>query len=306
MDDAVKHSESALTGRFVVACRDLQAGELVLSSKAFAAAVCNRARGMLCISCLAPGTCPVICEKCGHGFCSLACSESDAIVHAGECEVRRRMRGANFNDYTSTLVALAARAFSLRSIDEEGFNAVSKLCCHRGQAPLQLVADFRAAEKVARRATASLQDQDFVGLMLRFYSNGFSQRDAEGEIAFLLAPEASFFNHSCAPNTCRDSCSGLELRFRALEAVNYGSPLFISYVDLPSDAAEPLAQTEARRKMLQEHYFFHCECILCSGSRTCCKWSKRRLCQRSPMCSRRGFMIPFESSRVCSLCHQPD
>ncbi|CAE8644332.1 unnamed protein product, partial [Polarella glacialis] len=229
--------------RFVVASREVAAGELILQATAFAAAVTPLARKMICICCLGKLSEKTrLCDGCGHAFCSEECAEADRPLHEVECAVRRRLRGANFNDFTLTLTALAARALARGSFvadDNNNKKEVLDLCCHRGSAPLQLVSDFRAAERVAKRAAPQLAEQDFVGLMLRCFSNGFSRRDAEGETALLLAPAAAYFNHSCAPNACRDSSEGLQLQFWALETISAGLPVHISYVDLPCDPAEP-------------------------------------------------------------------
>jgi len=213
--------------------------------------------------------------------------------------------GANFNDFTVALTILAVRSLVLRSTDEAGFQEVLGLCSHRASAPMQLIADFRAAERIAQRCAEILQNQDLVGIMLRCYSNGFARRDDKGETALLLVPSASYFNHSCAPNVCRENCEGLELRFWALDKICKGTPLLLSYVDVPRDEGDPLATTERRRELLQEHYFFHCNCALCSSTKTCCKWAKAWLCPKSAMCRRRGFLIPRgDGRRECSFCHE--
>jgi len=214
------------------------------------------------------------------------------------------LKSANFNDFTVALTVLAVRSLMLRNTNEVGFREVMALCNHRSSAPMQLVADFRAAERIAHRSSELLRREDLVAIMMRGYSNAFARRDPEGETAVMFAPIGAYFNHSCAPNICRENSEGLRLRFWALESACKGDLLNVSYVDIPMDVIEPLAKTEARRQLLQEHYFFHCGCVLCSRAKTCCGWAKSRLCRNSAECRRRGFLIPRgEGRRECSLCH---
>lgn len=307
-ESCLEFTESATQGRFLIAAHDISIGDCVLTAHVFAATVIPRRQPVVCARCLLVLSEPLrvrTCSKgCGVGFCSDECQAADEALHAIECPLRWKLKSANFNDYTVALTILAVRCLLLRDSNEVGFQEVLALCNHRGLAPMQLVADFRAAERIAQRSTKLLQNQDVVGFMMRGYSNAFARRDPDGETAVVLAPIGAYFNHSCAPNVCCENSEGLQLRFWALDSSCEGDALHISYVDIPMDVAEPLAKTEARRRHLQDHYFFHCGCEICSRSSTCCKWAKSRLCRNSTVCRKRGFLIPREDGRrECCLCH---
>ena len=63
---------------------------------------------------------------------------------------------------------------------------------------------------------------------------------------------ASLFNHSCAPN-CHASTGVHRMAIMADVPIEPGEELTIAYCDVH----QPLA---ARRRLLKQHYRFHCEC----------------------------------------------
>eukprot|EP00796_Vickermania_ingenoplastis_P009842 gene9842-6914_t len=81
-------------------------------------------------------------------------------------------------------------------------------------------------------------------------------------IASGLYPEASFFNHSCAPNLCRVMRCGRTACFYALRRIAAGESLTISYTDVQED------NTAERRRLLLHGYRFFCHCARCSGVRS--------------------------------------
>jgi len=65
----------------------------------------------------------------------------------------------------------------------------------------------------------------------------------------------SLANHSCTPNATV-MFDGRRIELRALDAIEEGEQIFISYVD-------NLQSRDARRKELRERYFFECRCGKC-------------------------------------------
>lgn len=100
----------------------------------------------------------------------------------------------------------------------------------------------------------------------REYGNAFGMRQITEQgsveekefLGYLLYPEASFFNHSCAPNLLK-SRSGDKMVFRALQTIQQGEQLCIDYFQI---SAEPLAY---RQKTLKENWFFECACDRCKS-----------------------------------------
>lgn len=80
-------------------------------------------------------------------------------------------------------------------------------------------------------------------------------------IGFGFYPEASYFNHSCAPNLCRVMHKGgASAAFYALREIAAGEPLTICYTDI-----EERSSAERRRNLLSTYRFF-CLCERCHGA----------------------------------------
>ena len=65
--------------------------------------------------------------------------------------------------------------------------------------------------------------------------------------------EASVFDHDCVPNACA-SGDGLNLEIRALRNISPGEKITIDYL-------QDVLPREERQTMLQERYFFKCQCL---------------------------------------------
>uniref|UniRef100_A0A8C7WM80 [histone H3]-lysine(4) N-trimethyltransferase n=1 Tax=Oryzias sinensis TaxID=183150 RepID=A0A8C7WM80_9TELE len=88
--------------------------------------------------------------------------------------------------------------------------------------------------------------------------NCFTISDGElQEIGVGLYPSLSLLNHDCRPN-CVMVFNGTELQLRAVQDINPGEEVWISYI-------ETLSLTEDRQKQLEEQYHFTCHCQRCSS-----------------------------------------
>jgi hypothetical protein len=74
-------------------------------------------------------------------------------------------------------------------------------------------------------------------------------------LGLALYPGASFFNHTCDPNTVY-VFNGKSMVFRALRPITAGEEVTISYIRLVGGKAR-------RRAKLLSHYYFECTCALC-------------------------------------------
>ena len=110
-----------------------------------------------------------------------------------------------------------------------------------------------------------LTDDELYALISRIDSNVFGVFHREGGGAARVAMgrnvdlighgvyvAASLFNHSCAPN-CHASTGVHRMAIMADVPIEPGEELTIAYCDVH----QPLA---ARRRLLKQHYRFHCEC----------------------------------------------
>ena len=99
--------------------------------------------------------------------------------------------------------------------------------------------------------------------------------------ALYLGP--SVMDHSCQPNASV-SFDGINLIVRTLVDkpegnFNYGSDVFISYLDLLND-------TGGRREKLQKQYYFRCGCVRCSDP----GFERGMFCVQCTQCSREVFV----------------
>jgi len=76
-------------------------------------------------------------------------------------------------------------------------------------------------------------------------------------IGLCFEPVISLANHSCTPNATI-MFDGRTISLRALDAIEEGEQIFISYVD-------PTQSREGRRQELKDRYFFECGCGKCVG-----------------------------------------
>jgi hypothetical protein len=120
-----------------------------------------------------------------------------------------------------------------------------------------------AARQTGSKGADALQVSEtyFLRLCAATQCNSFGVYDADANcIAFGVYPEASYFNHSCAPNICRVMHHGGRVAaFYALRTIQLGEPLTISYTDV-----EQQNSAERRRNLLETYRFF-CMCERCSG-----------------------------------------
>ena len=116
-------------------------------------------------------------------------------------------------------------------------------------------------------SAAPLTDDELYALISRIDSNVFGVFHREGGAARVAMGRnvdlighgvymaASLFNHSCAPN-CHASTGVHRMAIIVDVPIEPGEELTIAYCDVH----QPLA---ARRRLLKQHYRFHCECKRC-------------------------------------------
>ncbi|GET00766.1 histone-lysine N-methyltransferase ASHR1 [Rhizophagus clarus] len=97
---------------------------------------------------------------------------------------------------------------------------------------------------------------DLIDYLCIFYCNNFNLHDNQlfvyGEGTF---PIGSLFNHSCRPNAIVMYDGAVQI-IKCIEVINVGEEINISYIDVALNRM-------TRKKMLQEKYFFECQCSRC-------------------------------------------
>lgn len=129
----------------------------------------------------------------------------------------------------------------------------------------------------------------FTRLCAVVQSNSFGIFTPEDRcLASGIFPEASYFNHSCAPNLCRVMTKGGQAAaFYALRPICAGDALTICYTDVQENS------TAERRRNLLAAYRFFCECVRCGTGReapTPTKHLEVPLCGQCPI---RGYLRPL-------------
>lgn len=90
--------------------------------------------------------------------------------------------------------------------------------------------------------------------------NSFGIRSEDGEeyMGYALYPEASYFNHSCAPNVAKVRV-GRRWVFSAEREIGAGEECCITYLG----GEERELDVRERRARLREHWGFECMCVRC-------------------------------------------
>jgi len=106
--DAVKVVHEPGVGRFVVATRDVQPGEVIFTESPIVSTVCDEHVESICLVCLRYTTAPLPCPTCSDvSFCSLSC-RSLALngFHKYECKLTQLFIHTGIKDLPLLLMAL--------------------------------------------------------------------------------------------------------------------------------------------------------------------------------------------------------
>ncbi|CAG8673267.1 18639_t:CDS:2 [Rhizophagus irregularis] len=131
----------------------------------------------------------------------------------------------------------------------------------------QSINNLKSFEKISNNTYENLNfnkisKDDLINYLCVFYCNNFNLHDNQlfvyGEGTF---PIGSLFNHSCRPNAIVMYDGAVQI-IKCIEVINVGEEINISYIDVALDRV-------TRKKMLQEKYFFECQCSRCSVQERC-------------------------------------
>ena len=148
---------------------------------------------------------------------------------------------------------------SCREMDEAGPSGRMFDCLERSQ-PTAMEAELTAlATRLPGLLPPGAHAADLEDVLCRLRCNTFRFCDETGgRLGAACYPQASMFNHSCAPN-CVVTYSGAGvMRVRVACDVTAGAELTHCYVDL-------CAPTVERAERLRQQYGFSCTCRRCAG-----------------------------------------
>ncbi|XP_015595614.1 protein msta isoform X2 [Cephus cinctus] len=243
----VKVAFSEKYGRYLIATRDLKAGELILREspfilgpKSFTLPVC-----LGCHREFSKGDVIENCERCGWPVCSVNCS--NATIHANECEVFVRANykapviSANFEKIPAYGILTPLRCLLLANQDKDKLNYLQGHLQERYNTPL-----YQGYRYGVVLVCAILD------------TNSFDVRGASKQRARAIYYQSAMMSHDCSPNTRHTfDPETLEIILYTTKFVPKGESLTATYT-------QTLWNTTRRRAHLKVAKCFDCSCNRCS------------------------------------------
>eukprot|EP00094_Tigriopus_californicus_P008742 TCALIF_08427-PA protein Name:"Similar to msta Protein msta, isoform A (Drosophila melanogaster)" AED:0.15 eAED:0.15 QI:0/0.4/0.16/0.83/0.6/0.66/6/115/489 len=296
--------EDKVVGRYMIAARDLKAGDVILREKPCIVGPNLESSDFICVVChrVLKTKHFLTCKLCKVPVCSTPCSESD-LHRNGECSVlKQKPFGfySSFNaqsqqvihrpsasvEHANFQLIIPIRAILLKMKDVKQYKRFMALESHvesREGTDAEVKADervFRLLEQFRLHEAGNRQlVQKICGI---FDTNSFDlaiQDGAKGITGVYL--NAAMMMHSCVKNTrivFRYLFSSQEhiMTIYARETIHKGDPIYHSYTPI-------LAPTTLRRTLLFVGKNFSCECRRCTDPTEMGSLASAWLCQ-NPKC----------------------
>ncbi|XP_034536700.1 histone-lysine N-methyltransferase SMYD3 [Notolabrus celidotus] len=260
-------------GNGVRATARIRRGELVYSADPLASCVSNKQAREVCHRCFTRRETLLRCSQCKTArYCNTSCQKQAWSSHKRECKCLRSLLPRIPTDS----VRLAARIVftslnpSPSSSEElypleEHESHLSSMSEHKKQGLSQLASmlELYLQPEVLHLTQETISAlppscQEPLSLIAKVTCNCFTISDGElQEVGVGLYPSLSLLNHNCRPN-CVMVFEGTNLRLRAVQDIDAGEELTISYI-------ETLTSTDNRQKQLEEQYHFICHCQRCDS-----------------------------------------
>ena len=287
-------------GRHWIACDDIEPGELICDDRE-PVYMYDNSGGDQCYACCRP-TCKwtvsadlaLSCDDCTTvSFCSLTCYESGIRQHRVECETSHFLHVMRCQRREDDIIGLVLKVFS--DEDYRFYQAnIDRLLASNHH---QLLPDFThklsgvftlqspgkgfdGQKKIRAGVWASLlnlflQRTGFLPpqsdtqttrllykLILIVSNNAHGIGNGETPLAFGIYRQATLLNHSCDPNIDKIFARS-NMKIFALRTIKKGEEICDSYGKLRVES-EPRAAV--RRRVLQAHFGFECQCRGCGSS----------------------------------------
>lgn len=257
----IKQIESPQDGRYLVASRDLAAGQLVLNESPV---VCGPTGTCfpLCLGCHSAITDleAFRCPGCFWPMCSPECHQKD--LHAKECgilaqDVKRVGPPTSLGVTPRYDMILVLRCLLLRESNPTIWDRLMTMESHVDARREQQEPYHMAGVRFLTEVLNCGFDADTVhrvrGIMI---TNCINIRGSKGEHLRGIYPNIALLNHSCLPNLTIRSDVNNALYIRTAVAIKKGDPLVFSY----TPPEEPLWE---RQFDFRNVYFFSCKCRRC-------------------------------------------
>ncbi|XP_066294493.1 histone-lysine N-methyltransferase SMYD3-like [Branchiostoma lanceolatum] len=258
MADGVEIFSSAEKGRGLCATKVFKPGNLVRAAEPYAYVLCNSERGKRCDFCFARKDDMSRCSGCKFArYCDGKCQKAAWTEHKSECKSIKTVKPETPTDS----IRLIARIINKTKTDGPGVpgNSIDELQSNLREMPENVKEMFAQLAVILRMYVGRdvMDDaREIFELFGRMTCNTFSICDSEMQyIGIGIYPKMSLFNHSCAPN-CVAVFNGLRMEVRAIQTIQPGEELLISYVEM-------LALSKVRKQQLLQQYYFTCRCPSC-------------------------------------------
>ncbi|KAG9229588.1 hypothetical protein BJ875DRAFT_387044 [Amylocarpus encephaloides] len=191
-------------------------------------------------------------------YCSLVCQKADwKLIHKSECPILCKLPGVPPTPTRALYQYLlrypkAGNELDAWSAGLEHHVTDLKKDTKRWD---EMVLQSRAAVDFSKSAPSKVEMVTrLLGIMA---TNAFrATLPDDSPIGLCFEPALALVNHSCSPNAFV-MFDGRKVSLRALEHIEKGDEVFISYIDSTQGR-------EIRRKELQQRYFFQCNCEKCT------------------------------------------
>jgi len=320
-------------GRIVVATRDIAAGETLLRSTHYTTSVCDEFKSIVCSGCFSPNikSLQLKCAHCNEVFYCNAQCEAQAEHFADECAALQKLHTLPRSSFTPDqwseirmIVKMTAKyviekatgqpqqqktqtllnpALNPRDkIHSALWSDVCRLVPNRETFSESVQADVNRMSRFVLASMPSvggLQLSDIEDTFYRERCNCFGIWDSDDRcLGAALYPTASFFNHSCIPNSSRYVDVNGVVSIKALYPIPANTEITIAYIDVKN------RPTKSRVDELKGYYLFECCCPRCMDPTPASdEFIHKFICKREG-CT--GMMVAAEgrSSKVlrCRTC----
>ncbi|XP_045474386.1 SET and MYND domain-containing protein 4-like isoform X1 [Harmonia axyridis] len=292
--NCVEIKNDSKQGRFVVATRDIEIGEIIaVESPTFS--ILTDVKWCHCHHCLKLCYNPLPCNSCTKAlFCSPSCKNNSISYHKYECPILATIESLDYNScrFMPLRIGISMRdRYKNFKAEIEQSGSVYKSGRYKEIHDLVTNEMNRLPKDLFERATCTT----FFYIILRDHTDFFEGgEDFKGIFAELIFRHLqtmacnfhdiselclnsnriydsihigvgaynfmSLFNHSCSPNVCRNNF-GTYMSISAIETIKKGDQLFDNYGF--HFAVHPKSKRQAA---LKKQYAFDCDCQACKNN----------------------------------------
>jgi len=259
-------------GRIAVAIRDIKQGEIFLRTAPYGYCLSDNSVHYVCDHCTKPNYLKgfsIHCENCRRVYyCSEVCKDAAKSHHYHECGPLKKL-DSKFSAYEFQMAGLVIRTLSRKKRDNlqpEGCLSVNysdtrHLISHYDDFQPEKIICFETITDhiLSMKDEDSFLDvpkEEIMEILSKTECNCYGYWGIPGESGIGVFPLASYFNHSCSPNSFRFE-DGLQIYFRASMDITVGSEILTTYIDTHESY-------DYRQSVMREGFFFSCCCNRCN------------------------------------------